>query len=501
MCLRLRRAAPIFVAAFALAFAVVALAQHAAPASNQPVAQSAPSHNPSDFSSPAKAPTSSLEKQAPPESNQAFLSAADEVLRQMSQILDLPIKHPLKKSLRSRDQIRAYLLKQESGDKDKARRRADDKTLEAFGLIPKNFPLNSFMIQVLTEQIAGMYDPKAKEFYIADWIPVSDQREVMAHELTHALEDQSFHVDAWMKAGRPNDDGELARDSVSEGSALAAMIDYTLRDQHVGVRDLPDINLLIGTTALSQMNEDPVLAKAPLYIRDSLMFPYLEGTSFSQQFLKAHRGWADLKLLFQNPPVSTQQIIHPDFYLRGVKPVDVSLPRWKHVAPKKWKLLDENVMGEFGLQEVLKQFLGAGAAAALAPAWRGDRYAVFEDSRTGQTPLVFRLALDSDTHGAQFFREYSAALAKKYPVQTAIHHGSEFLRFRTDSGGVFLRCVAGECLDVEGASRETFDSIDRAIGWTTAPADAATTAVVSLRHQTFSQIAPDSRVTAGAPWN
>lgn len=417
----------------------------------------------------------------------------------MSQILDLPIKHPLKKSLRSRDQIRAYLLKQESGDKNKAQLRADEKSLEAFGLIPKNFPLNSFMIKVLTDQIAGIYDPKAKEFYIADWIPVSDQREVMAHELTHALEDQSFHVDSWMKAARPNDDAELARDSVSEGSALAAMIDYVLRDQHVGVRDLPNMNSLIGMSALSQMNGDPVLAQAPLYIRDSLMFPYLEGTSFSQQFLKAHGGWADLKLLFQNPPVSTQQIIHPSLYLRGVTPVEVGLPRWKHVAPKKWKLLDENVMGEFGLREVLKQFLGAGAAAALAPAWKGDRYAVFEDSRTGQTPLVFRVALDSDAHGAEFFNEYSVALAKKYPSRTHVRKNSEFLRFQADGGGVFLRCVAGECLDVEGASRETFDSIDRAIGWTPAPADAAT-AVISAGGESRSQTALASHPPiAGGP--
>ena len=87
------------------------------------------------------------------------------------------------------------------------------------------------MLDVLTDQVAGLYDPKAKEFYIADWIPADEQRAVMSHELTHALEDQSFHIDPWIKAARPNDDAELAREAVSEGSALAAMVDYTLRDQ------------------------------------------------------------------------------------------------------------------------------------------------------------------------------------------------------------------------------------------------------------------------------
>ena len=124
------------------------------------------------------------------------------------------------------------------------------------------------MLDVLTDQVAGLYDPKAKEFYIADWIPVDEQRTVMSHELTHALEDQSFHIDSWIKAARPNDDAELARDAVSEGSAMAAMVDYEMLDQKVSVRDVPDVTLLIRASALSEMDKDPNLAKAPrLYSR------------------------------------------------------------------------------------------------------------------------------------------------------------------------------------------------------------------------------------------
>lgn len=447
-----------------LSFAGAALAWKPAQSANQSASKSA---------SPE---TAGPANQAAPQSNQAFLSAADDVLEQMSQILDLPIKEPLKKSLRSRQEIRAFLVREEKDDKNSAQRYADEKSLEAFGLIPKKFPLDSFMIDLLTDQVAGMYDPKAKEFYIADWIPAADQREVMAHELTHALEDQSFHIESWIKAARPNDDAELARDSVSEGSALAAMVDYMLRDEHVSVRDLPDVRVLIGAGVIAQMNQDPVLAKAPPYIQDSLMFPYLAGTAFSQQFLKAHTGWADLKLLFENPPVSTQQILHPDLYLKGVKPAAVTLPAWKGVAPKDWKLLEENVMGEFGLQEVLKQFLDRDRASGLAPAWAGDRYAVFEDSRTGGTPLVFRLALNTSDHATQFFSDFSEALGKKYAARTDVQSQPGFLRFQTSEGGVFLRCVAVQCLDVEGATRDTFDSIDRAIGWQPAPLPGAVAA-------------------------
>src|SRR5271156_2428646 len=315
-------------------------------------------------------------------SSPEFIKAADEVLAQMSKILDLPIREPLKKTLRSKQEVRDYLIREDKEDKKDAERYADDKTLEAFGLIPKGFPLDSFMLDVLTDQVAGLYDSKAKEFYIADWIPVDEQRTVMSHELTHALEDQSFHIDSWIKAARPNDDAELARDAVSEGSAMAAMVDYEMLDQKIGVRELPDVTLLIRAGAVAEMDKDPNLAKAPGYIRDELLFPYLAGTGFTQQFLKAHTGWKDLHLIFENPPVSTQQILHPDLYLNGTKPVPVTLPQWKGLVPDDWKLLEENTMGEFGFGEILKQFKKENRDEALSAAWKGDRYAVFEDDKT-----------------------------------------------------------------------------------------------------------------------
>jgi hypothetical protein len=412
-----------------------------------------------------------------PQAAENFIQAANEVLAQMSQILELPIREPLKKSLRSKQEVRDYLIREEKEDKNDAERYADKKSLEAFGLIPKDFPLDSFMLDVLSDQVAGLYDPKAKEFYIADWIAADEQKPVMAHELTHALEDQSFHIDPWIKAARPNDDAELARDSVSEGSAMAAMVDYTLREEKMSVRDLPDVTTLIRSGAVAEMDKDPKLSKAPIYIRDELLFPYLAGTSFSQQFLKAHTGWSDLKLLFANPPASTQQILHPNLYLAGVKPLPVVLPDWKTIAPTEWKLLEENVMGEFGLDEVLKQFLGPKRADALSPAWTGDRYAVFENRQTKDTILVLRLALDNEEDASRFCGQYSEALEIKYKDRKDLFRRPNYFQFNTETGGVFLRCMGTTCLTVEGASRETYDKITRSVGWTLAPGPAETSRV------------------------
>ena len=413
------------------------------------------------------------EPPVPAASNADFIKTADEVLAQMSKLLGLPIREPLKKSLRTKQEVRDYLVREEKEDRKDKERYADDKTLEAFGLIPKGFPLDTFMIDVLTDQVAGLYDPKAKEFYIADWIPIDEQKSVMSHELTHALEDQSFHIDPWIKAARPNDDAELARDAVSEGSALAAMVDYEMLDQHVGVRDLPDVTLMIKTGAVTEMAKDPNLANAPQFIRDQLLFPYLAGTGFTQEFLKARSGWGDLHQIFDRPPVSTQQILHPQMYLSGVTPQAVKFPEWKGLAPADWKLLEENVLGEFGLNEVLRQFIGDERADALAPAWRGDRYALFEDQKTKQLALIYKLALDGGDNANRFFGQYSEALEVKHAQRSDLFRRPNFFQFQTPEGGVFLRCIATTCISVEGATRETFDRINAAIGWQPAPAPGA----------------------------
>src|SRR5712691_8035285 len=331
----------------------------------------------------------------PPTSSQAeFVQAADEVLHDMSEITGLSLRTPLKKTLRSREEIRAYVIRQMNEDKDVAQRYADARAAEAFGLLPRNFDLDSFMVDLLTEQIAGLYDPKAHEFYIANWIPLEDQRMVMAHELTHALQDQHFQIESWLKAARPNEDAELARDAVLEGSAMAAMVDFLMLGTGRSLKDVPDFDpgMLIG-----DLGSTPTLQKAPPFLKDALMLPYLGGLTFSAAVMK-NTGWAALPGLFEKPPVSTQQILHPALYRSGKTPSSVTLPALEKLLGGNWSKLDENIMGEFGWKEVLKQFLDNDRAKTLAAAWDGDRYIVFEQKQTKKLILVTRLHLDSEEH-------------------------------------------------------------------------------------------------------
>jgi hypothetical protein len=405
-------------------------------------------------------------QQPPTKADAEFLQAADEVMAQMSKLLSLPIREPLKRSVRSREEIRQFLIRQMKDEKDDAKRYADRRALEALGLIPKDYPLDQKLLALLTEQIAGLYDPKEREFFIADWTNPAEQRMIMAHELTHALQDQYFHVEQWEEAVKSNDDAQLAREAVLEGSAMIAMIDYLLRTTGKSSRDISDLD---PTMLLGDVADSPELSQAPLILQDEIVFPYVPGASFVQRALKEWSGWPDLHKLFENPPASTQQILHPDLYFRGVAPAKVDLAPVIKAVPPGWKKLDENVLGEFGTNEVLKQFLGKDRADDLAPSWTGDRYAIYQRESGTRTLLVIRMKLSDEMAAARFFGAYSDLLEKKNENRKALLRRPNFFSFETPDGGVFLRCVADECLIAEGSTREMFEGMTRAIHWPAGP--------------------------------
>jgi hypothetical protein len=400
-----------------------------------------------------------------PQSLADFIAAADEVLAQMSKITGLELRSPLKKSLRSRDQIRAYVIKQMSEDRTPAERYADARSGEALGLIPKGFDTDKFLVNVLTEQIEGLYDPKTHEFFIADWSPPEDQRMVMAHELTHALQDQHFQIEGWARAARPNDDAELAREAFLEGSATAAMVDYMMLPMGRSLKDLPDFD---ASVFVSDQADTPTLKKAPPFLKDALLFPYLHGLNFSSAVLRGS-GWASLPAIFARPPASTQQILHPELYKSGKIAPTIAVPDLGGILGEKWVKIDENLVGEFGWNEILKQFLDVERGKSLAAAWDGDRYVLYEQKDTKKLLLAIRIHLDSAEHAARFFGQYSEALEKKHAERESLFRRPAFFSFESPDGGVYLRCLAEECVTLEGATREQFDAFTKLLEWPAAP--------------------------------
>ncbi|MGW8180077.1 MAG: hypothetical protein ACWGQW_15150, partial [bacterium] len=148
--------------------------------------------------------------------SQELLDSAEEILAVVSELRQLQIKQPVKKGIQSKSDIRAFLLKRINEEYPQEEVQKEERLLRRLRLIPDDLDLYTFMPTLLTEQLAGYYDPDSGTFYIADWIPFVIQEPVMAHELTHALQDQHFDLAKLLERTEGNDDQTLARSALIE---------------------------------------------------------------------------------------------------------------------------------------------------------------------------------------------------------------------------------------------------------------------------------------------
>jgi Putative metallopeptidase family (DUF6782) len=390
-----------------------------------------------------------------------LLAQADEVLHKMSQMTGLPIKSPVNKKIVSREEVRKILIHNLHTDYTPQEIHVQEATLRAFGLIPRNFDLENFLVSFYTEQVAGFYDPETKTMYIADWIPADMQGMVLSHELTHALQDQNFNLAQYMKAAKTNDDAEAARQAVVEGYATATMFQTML--DGMPISSMPSLDAVIGPLIRQQMAEFPVFSKAPFFFKLQALFPYIQGASFIGNGLR-RVDWKGLDELFTSPPSSTKALYQPDVYFNHVALPEVNLPDKTPLSSVPGlKKLDENVMGELGCNELLGQFLTEDMAAADCAGWLGDRYVVYEDQAGENYPLVARTRWASFDCALTFFRDYHKILTQKYKdFSPDPHSDSERIIGRTASGEVILLYAGNEVRWAEGVP---FNKVDAMLKW------------------------------------
>jgi hypothetical protein len=219
---------------------------------------------------------------------------------------------------------------------------------------------------------------------------------------------------------------------------------------------------------MGDLASSPKLEQAPPFIKDTLMFPYLSGLSFTASAIR-NVGWSALASVFAKPPLSTQQILHPALYKSGKVPRGVSVPSFEKPLGADWVKLEDDTMGEFGWREILKQFVDADSAASLAEAWEGDHYIVYEHKQSKKLFLATRLSLASDEAASRFFGRYSEALEKKYAGRSHLLRRPNFFSFDTPDGSVFLRCVGTDCITLEGADRKVFAQWNADLQWSPLP--------------------------------
>jgi hypothetical protein len=339
--------------------------------------------------------------------NAAIISTTDAVLKETSELRELSILRAVKSGAQSRSEIERMIVKNLDTDTTPAEMHAAEVLLRAFGLAPNDFGYRAFLIKLLTEQVAGYYDPKAQQFYLADWIELEGQKPVMAHELTHALQDQHFDLKRFEKWPKGDSDAELAAHALIEGDATLAMTLYMTKH--------PLVALAFYKSLSSQETSSEQFRSAPRALRESLLFPYEAGSNWATQVYR-QGGWDLVSKAFTKLPQSSEQIIHPSKYFAYEAPVKVTVPDLKPLLGPTWKRIDTDVNGEWGLYLVLDEYLNNSSASKDAAAgWGGDQYALYEGPGRSAVFIAQFTTWDTAIDARDFFVAYLQRTWKRYP--------------------------------------------------------------------------------------
>ncbi|HVF27415.1 MAG TPA: hypothetical protein VM943_04170 [Pyrinomonadaceae bacterium] len=371
----------------------------------------------------------------------AVVAATAEVLRETSEVRKLPILRSVRSGAQSRAEIERIIIQNLDESSTPEEMRASERELKKLGLVPPDFQLREFIIGLLTEQVAGYYDPKTQEFYLADWIDVGGQKTVMAHELTHALQDQHFNLRRFEKWPKGDSDAELAAHALIEGDATLAMMYYALRGPEPS-----------GAAALAPAADDSTmdqLNKAPRALRESLLFPYERGMNWAFQVHK-RGGWAGLSQAFTKLPQSTEQIMHPEKYFAGEAPIKVEMPNLAAKLGARWRRTDYDVHGEWSFYLVLGEYLKDDAEAKKAAAgWSGDRFALYEGTKPQEVMIAMLSAWDAERDAREFFEAYARRTDLRY--KTARSGGATiYYEWQTEEGRVALEQRGARVAILEG---------------------------------------------------
>jgi hypothetical protein len=326
----------------------------------------------------------------------------------------LEAKEPVPSGTVDDPALRRKLVESFETDLPPEKLRPVEAALKAFGLIPESLDLVKFLPALLTSQVAGYYDPERHYLALverdgeilpsglpADLSPEQARRAeeaVLVHELTHAIQDQHFHLESFA-TGEPLDDVDAAKVALIEGDATLVMMDFFAQ---ASLASLPGLQEAMGSFLADpgELLETGIpgtadLATAPLWFRDTLLFSYFEGFQFC---LSARRKGGQTLLdhaFTRDPPRSSEQILHPEkWHTKRDDPVVVLLPDLSQ-ALAGWTRVTEAQLGELGIRTLLRNVVKKDARAARAAAgWGGDRFAVYE--KEGERLLVWVTEWDTE---------------------------------------------------------------------------------------------------------
>ena len=347
---------------------------------------------------------------------EALFARIDGMLEEMADITGLRLTRPVRRSIITREEIRQLIEKRIDENSSPEQIQAEETFLKMFGFVKDDFDLAEQFVEVLSEQAAALYDYKTKQLHVASWASEDLRQAALVHELAHALADQHFDLQKYVKKSK-GADSDAARSAVLEGQASWIMVEYAMRQ---GGESLLDNSMLaVAAAAASRFEAEkyPAYASAPLYLRETMLFPYTEGLLFQQQVL-SRKGRAGFGEVFRNPPVSTQHILEPETYFGRRRPNRPRLPRVR--LGRGYQVISAGEIGQLDHAILIEQYFDRETAEEISPYWRGGAYEIV--SRQGENAAVMKYAVEwSDAeHAKRYFDLYERICRRKWrPDQIA----------------------------------------------------------------------------------
>ncbi|MBT8492876.1 MAG: hypothetical protein KJO07_07425 [Deltaproteobacteria bacterium] len=341
-----------------------------------------------------------------------LLASADRVAKKVAKLRGLRIKRKIQRGVMTKPQLKKRLLKRVRQEYSPTELAAEELLLKRFGLLDPKQDYLALVIDLLTDQIAGFYDPWDKQLYIASFM-AADGGALMAHEIDHALQDQHFGLRKFMGKSKNDSDKLSARQALVEGDGMALMIEFMLDSMGKSAQWGNDQMVKAISSQLGSATGLGSMDKAPLFLREGLVFPYLAGLKFVAHFRKKH-PWKRVDRIYSKPPLSTEHILHPASYESYERPDQIKARTL--TALPGLAIVHHDVSGELGTRIwLMTHGVPRGRAELAAAGWGGDRMAVLASSGKGQvrgSVGVSSSVWDGEADAIEYFEAATDALSQ-----------------------------------------------------------------------------------------
>jgi hypothetical protein len=343
-----------------------------------------------------------------------LLADADRIAAEVAKIRGLSIKKPIRRGVIAKQELLQRMKTRVQKDYTPEQIRGEGLALKRFGLIPEAADYLTLVLNLLTDEIVGFYDPFEKQLFLSGGHSEGGEF-VMSHEICHALQDQHFDLKAFLEKVKTDNDQLLARQALVEGDGLALSLEYTMA--RLGQQVPWGQEGFAQKMTQAMVNSMTKRPEVPLVLRESLIFPYGAGTAFVGYFRK-HHPWRKIDQLFAKPPLSTEHILHADKYRQYEKPHVITSKPLK--ALSGYTLAHDNNFGEMMTALFLRQHgVRTHEATMAAAGWGGDRLLIYTppgytEGLTGVIGILF-WSWDADADAI----EHMAALEKIAPALAA----------------------------------------------------------------------------------